>query len=70
MGVAEDWEALETTIIQRLDFSGHYISLAPTFLEPLHFSGPYFSRATTSLWPLPFKRLGVLYCMESYGKLP
>jgi hypothetical protein len=70
---AEDWLALETgwrwrpTILQRLDFSGRYISRATLFLWPLHFSGLYFSRATTSLWPLPFKRLGVLHCMESYG---
>jgi hypothetical protein len=62
---ARDWEALETTILQRLDvsalyFSGHYISLVPTyfslapaFLRPLHFSGHYVSLASAFLEPLP-----------------
>jgi hypothetical protein len=82
MEVAGPFASPAPFLLQPLSFSGPFASPAPLLLEPLHFSGPYislattfplalyFSRATTSLWPLPFKRLGVLYCMESYGKLP
>jgi len=48
---AGDWErwrlvALETIILQRLDFSGPYFSRTTTFLRPLHIFGHYFSSGT------------------------
>jgi len=45
-GRAGDLVALETIILQRLDFSGPYFSRTTTFLRPLHIFGHYFSSGT------------------------
>jgi hypothetical protein len=74
IGCLDDCRTLAQHKAARIPLGGRHFCITPlyfpTFFWPLQFSGLYFSRATTSLWPLPFKKLGVLYCMESYGRLP